>query len=125
LKRAGIRDFRWKDLRHTFATRLRMTGSDTGTIRDLLGHTSDRMTKRYAHAVPGLLHAAVQRLAGATAATETANSGDPTGDPSTLEPKTARAGDRPSSRSGGRTESVPGGIRTHVTGVKGRCPRPD
>jgi len=26
LKRAGIREFRWKDLRHTFATRLRMTG---------------------------------------------------------------------------------------------------
>jgi integrase len=53
LKRAGIRDLRWKDLRHTFATRLRMIGSDTGTIRDLLGHTTDRTTRRYAHAAPG------------------------------------------------------------------------
>jgi integrase len=62
LARAGIRDFRWKDLRHSFATRLRMAGADTGTIRDLLGHTSDRMTQRYAHAAPGHLHAAVQRI---------------------------------------------------------------
>src|SRR4029077_1521934 len=83
----GIHDFRWKDLRHTFVTRLRMTGSDTGTIRDPLGHTSDRMTKRYAHAVPGLLHAAVQRLADATSSPEIACSGDPTGDPSVRTPK--------------------------------------
>jgi len=124
LKRSGLRDFRWKDLRHTFATRLRMTGSDTGTIRDLLGHTSDRMTKRYAHAVPGLLHAAVQRLADAPSAPEAAFSGDPTGDPSTRTSKAARAGDRPTSRQASRNESVPGGIRTHVTGVKGQCPRP-
>ncbi len=57
-----VRTFRWKDLRHTFATRLRMTGADTGTIRDLLGHTSDRMTQRYAHAATSYLHDAVQRL---------------------------------------------------------------
>jgi integrase len=57
-----VRSFRWKDLRHTFATRLRMTGADTGTIRDLLGHTSDRMTQRYAHAATSHLHTAVQRL---------------------------------------------------------------
>ncbi len=125
LKRAGIRDFRWKDLRHTFAPRLRMTGSDTGTIRDLLGHTSDRMTKRYAHAVPGLLHAAVQRLADAPAAPAIGFSGDPTGDPSVRAPKAARVGNRPTSRRSSESTSVPGGIRTHVTGVKGQCPRPD
>jgi integrase len=60
------RTFRWKDLRHTFATRLRMRGVDTGTIRDLLGHTSDRMTKRYAHATTNHLHEAVQRLSKGT-----------------------------------------------------------
>ncbi|HSV05053.1 MAG TPA: tyrosine-type recombinase/integrase, partial [Candidatus Binatus sp.] len=62
LKRAGIRGLRWKDLRHTFATRLRMNGADTGTIRDLLAHTSDRMTMRYAHASADHLHAAVERI---------------------------------------------------------------
>ena len=124
LRRTLTRSFRWKDLRHTFATRLRMTGVDTGTIRDLLGHTSDRMTKRYAHAVPGLLHAAVQRLLRAAPA-HAAPAGDPPGDPSGPTPKVFRAGERPTSRSASATRSVPGGIRTHVTDVKGRCPRPD
>lgn len=62
LRRAGITDFRWKDLRHTFATRLRLGGADTGTIRELLGHTTERMTKRYAHANASHLLAAVQAL---------------------------------------------------------------
>ena len=63
LKRAGIRDFRWKDLRHTFATRLRMqAGEDLATIRDLLGHTTSRMTERYAHATAAHHLAAVQHL---------------------------------------------------------------
>lgn len=39
-----------------------MRGTDTGTIRELLGHTSERMTQRYAHASETHLHRAVQRL---------------------------------------------------------------
>jgi integrase-like protein len=62
LRRAKIGDFRWKDLRHTFASRLRMAGVDIQDIRDLLGHCSTRMTERYAHLAPGKLHEAVQRL---------------------------------------------------------------
>jgi site-specific recombinase XerD len=62
LRRAQIADFRWKDLRHTFASRLRQRGTDIQDIRDLLGHTSTRMTERYAHGARGTLHAAVQRL---------------------------------------------------------------
>lgn len=34
------RRFRWKDIRHTFATRLRMAGVELATIRDLLGRTT-------------------------------------------------------------------------------------
>src|SRR5437899_3943704 len=77
------------------------------------------MTKRYAHAVPDLLHAAAQRLADATAP-RTASAGDPVGAPSVRARKVARAGDRPTSRQTSESTSVPGGIRTHVTGVKGR-----
>src|SRR5262245_59252522 len=62
LRRAKITDFRWKDLRHTFASRLRMASVDIQDIRDLLGHCSTRMTERYAHLAPGKLHEAVQRL---------------------------------------------------------------
>jgi hypothetical protein len=62
LRKAKIADFRWKDLPHTFASRLRMAGVDIQDIRDLLGHTSTRMTERYAHLAPGKLHDAIQRL---------------------------------------------------------------
>ena len=44
VRRQLVRTFRWKDLRHTFASRLRMSGVELGTIRDLLGHTTTRMT---------------------------------------------------------------------------------
>ena len=46
------RTLRWNDLRHISASRLRMSGVELGTIRDLLGHTSTRMTERYAHVTP-------------------------------------------------------------------------
>jgi integrase len=50
LRVAGIRDFRWKDLRHTYATRLNArNGVGMKTIATLLGHTTTRMTERYTH----------------------------------------------------------------------------
>lgn len=78
---AGVEDFSLHDLRHTYASHLRMKGADLDEIRRLLGHSDLRMTIRYAHLLPEHLDAAASRLDGALSlpvpAAETGkNSGD-------------------------------------------------
>lgn len=62
VKLAGIEDFRIHDLRHTFASWLVSEGVELVKVRDLLGHTSIKMTERYAHLMPERLHDAVEVL---------------------------------------------------------------
>lgn len=62
VKLAGIEDFRIHDLRHTFASWLVSEGVELVKVRDLLGHTSIKMTERYAHLMPDRLHDAVEVL---------------------------------------------------------------
>lgn len=54
--KAGIVDFVWHDLRHCFASKLRMKGAKLEDIAELLAHKSLAMTKRYAHLGPNQLH---------------------------------------------------------------------
>jgi integrase len=59
---AGLVNLRFHDTRHTFATRLRANGVHEWDIRDLLGHTSVRMTSVYTHQTPVNLCHAVNTL---------------------------------------------------------------
>ena len=49
LKTANIEDFRFHDLRHTFASHLVMNGATIKDVQELLGHKDLKMTMRYSH----------------------------------------------------------------------------
>ncbi len=63
-QRAGITDFRIHDLRHTCAAWLVSAGVSLAEVRDLLGHTTVKMTERYAHLAPENVRVAVSVLEG-------------------------------------------------------------
>lgn len=49
LKRAGIENFRWHDLRHTWASYLAQLGTPMNVLQELGGWESEEMVRRYAH----------------------------------------------------------------------------
>lgn len=64
LKRADITDFRWHDLRHTWATWQRQAGTPTHELKQLGGWKTTAMVERYAHLAPDHLANAAARLDG-------------------------------------------------------------
>ncbi len=62
VKAAGIQAFSWHCLRHTFASRLAMSGTDIRTVAELLRHRTLAMAMRYSHLAPDFRMAAVQRM---------------------------------------------------------------
>jgi integrase len=46
---AGVREVKFHDLRHTFATRLAASGQPLRTIQEFLGHADSKTTQIYAH----------------------------------------------------------------------------
>jgi integrase len=74
---AGLVDFHFHDLRHTYASRLVMAGVDLAVLRELLGHQDFSMTLRYAHLAPSRLKEAVAILDSNRHETGTAKNGPP------------------------------------------------
>lgn len=52
----------WHTLRHTFASRLAMSGQTEGTIATLMRHSTTSLVRRYAHLSPSHLQAAVETV---------------------------------------------------------------
>lgn len=52
VKGAGLADFRFHDLRHSFATWARKGGVDLAELKEAMDHSSIAMTARYAHVTP-------------------------------------------------------------------------
>ena len=67
LDKPGIENFRFHDLRHTFATRLVQKGEDIYKVAKLLGHKSIKSIQRYAHHCPESFRSGVDVLVQVTA----------------------------------------------------------
>lgn len=59
---AGLEEFGWHRLRHTFTAHLVSRGAPMKAVSEYLGHQSMRMTEHYAHLVPEIDTSAVDML---------------------------------------------------------------
>ncbi|HEX3829865.1 MAG TPA: site-specific integrase [Sporichthyaceae bacterium] len=60
--KAGLRDTRLHDARHTAATLLLEQGVDIRVVQQILGHSTLAVTKRYTHVTDKLAHDAAERI---------------------------------------------------------------
>ncbi len=61
LRRAGIKDFRFHDLRHTAGTQMLKATGDIAAVQQVLGHADIASTMRYAHVLDGAKRSALSR----------------------------------------------------------------
>lgn len=73
---AGLEDFRFHDLRHTFASWARQAGADIADICEALNHSSINMTMRYAHIKPDTHLTAFDRVSAVLLAQSASQSGE-------------------------------------------------
>lgn len=76
---AELADFRFHDLRHTFASWARQAGADLADICDALGHSNISVTMKYAHIKTDEHVTAFDRLASAFTSHSTSHSKKKTG----------------------------------------------
>jgi integrase len=64
IKKVGISDFRFHDLRHTFASHYVMNGGDLLALKEILGHSSIKMVERYSHLAAAYKRKQINNLSG-------------------------------------------------------------
>ena len=64
LQEAGIEDFRFHDLRHTFASHYVMNGGDLLALKEILGHSDLKMVERYTHLASSHKRRQINNLSG-------------------------------------------------------------
>lgn len=74
LKRAGIENFRWHDLRHTWASWLVQNGTPMYDLQEMGGWESAKMVRRYAHLAPAQMAKHAEVVGNLLNATNTAQS---------------------------------------------------
>lgn len=79
VKTAELQDFKFHDLRHTFASWARQAGADLADICEALGHSNISVTMKYAHIKPDEQITAFDRLAAAFTSHSTAHSQEKAG----------------------------------------------
>jgi integrase len=62
VKALGLEGVSWHCLRHTFASRLAMSGATEGTIATFLRHSGTVLVRRYAHLSPSHLQLEIEKV---------------------------------------------------------------
>jgi len=63
LEIAGIIDFHFHDLRHTFCSNLILSGAGLKEVKEMIGHSDISMTDRYSHLTMSHRHSKQELLA--------------------------------------------------------------